>query len=409
VIPAPRSGWLGAAHEHVRYERGAWPLWRLDRNVRYLMKSLVHRRTPWTEADRAELAAARAFLDGGTWRSSRPARLRIALAGDLMWIRSNWVDAIAPSLRARIAAADLAIANLETPIVPERRVPRLVYETLHYNAPPELLDPWRAAPHAFVSLCNNHALDQGADGLARTHAVVTGLGLAAVGGPDARDAVAARDVNGVRVAAFGTTYGINHLTDAAEAPAGIPVVRFGDPEHEPDWSAIAALVARARAAGPDLVVACAHWGFEYEHWPAAVQRAHAIRLVELGVDVVAGSSPHVLQPVELVSIDGRDAACPMQARRGGPPRFGVVAWSLGNFTTIMPTLACHVGALVELELDDRLAPVAIRAIPTLSRRGLGASVLGAATVPVAELAGREADLARRHAASILGTISEGAP
>ena len=50
------------------------------------------------------------------------------------------------------------------------------------------------------------------------------------------------------------------------------------------------------------------------------------------------------------------------------PCFGVIAWSLGKFTTIMPTLACHVGALVELDLDERLDPIAIRAIPTLSRR-----------------------------------------
>jgi poly-gamma-glutamate synthesis protein (capsule biosynthesis protein) len=404
VIPAPRSSWLGAFHEHIRYERGAWPLWRLDRNVRYLVKSFVHRRTPWTEEDRQHLAAARAYMDAGTWRSRGARRLRLSVAGDLMWIRDNWRDAIAPSLRARIASADLAIANLETPIVPERRVPRLVYETLHYNASPELLDPWRAPPHAIISLCNNHALDQGEDGLRRTREVVTGFGLAAVGGADVADAIAARHVAGVRVAAIGTTYGINHATTA---PAGIPVVRFGDPEHEPDWTAIAALIARARAAGPDLVISCAHWGFEYEHWPAATQRAHAIKLVELGVDVIAGSSPHVLQPIELVSIDGRDAACPMQARRGGRPRFGVIAWSLGNFTTIMPTLACHVGALVELVLDDALDPIAIRAIPTLSRRGLGASVIGGATLPVSEHAGHEAELARRHATAILGTISEG--
>ncbi|MEO7733922.1 MAG: CapA family protein, partial [Kofleriaceae bacterium] len=198
MIPAPRSGWLGGLHEHVRYERGAWPLWRLDRNVRYLMKSLVHRRTPWTEGDRDALAAARAYLDGGAWRSRGPRRLRLALAGDLMWIRDNWGEAIAPSLRARIAAADLAIVNLETPIVPERPVPRLVYETLHYNAPPALLAPWCAARHAMVSLCNNHALDQGAAGLRRTRAVVTGLGLAAVGGPDAGDAIAALAIDGVR-------------------------------------------------------------------------------------------------------------------------------------------------------------------------------------------------------------------
>ncbi len=101
-----------------------------------------------------------------------------------MWIRSGFRDALAPALRARIAAADLALVNLETPMVPERPVPRLVYETLHYNSPPEYLDAWRGARACAVSLCNNHALDQGHDGLRRTRDVIEGLGLEAIGGVD---------------------------------------------------------------------------------------------------------------------------------------------------------------------------------------------------------------------------------
>jgi len=104
----------------------------------------------------------------------------------------------------------------------------------------------------------------------------------------------------------------------------------GAPEH-----ARAGALLEHLAAGPDLVVLCAHWGFEYEHWPARTQRAHALKLVELGVDIIVGSSPHVLQPVELVAIDGADPSCPLQAHRGGRPRFAVIAWSLGNFVSDM--------------------------------------------------------------------------
>lgn len=404
MIPAPRSGFLGPLHERVRYEDGRWPLWRWDRNLRYLLKSLVHRRTPWTDDDRDALARGRAYLEAGTWRSPRPTALRLALAGDLMWIRDGWADAIAPALVERLARVDLAIANLETPIVPERRVPRLVYETLHYNAPPAFLDPWTRAPAAALSLCNNHALDQGEAGLARTRAVVGERGLHPIGGVRPDDAIAAVAVGGRRIGLTAITYGINHA--GAGAAAGVPIERFGDPAHRPDWERVGALIAAARARGPDLVVLCAHWGFEYEHWPAAAQRAHALRLIELGVDVIAGSSPHVLQPIELVSIDGADPACPLQVRRGGRPRTGVIAWSLGNFTTIMPTLPCHVGALIELDLDDALAPTGLRAIPTVARRGLGAGWLGAATVPADALATDEGRAARRHATAILGRIAE---
>jgi hypothetical protein len=383
----------------IRYENGRWPLWRWDLNLRYLAKSVLHRRAPWTEEDAVHAARARAYLASGAWRRPVSGARRIVAGGDLMWLRSGWADALAPALRARVAAADLAIVNLETPMVPERRVPRLVVETLHYNSPPAYLDAWRGGAR-LVSLCNNHALDQGPEGLARTREVVAGLGLTPIGGPRAGDELAAAAAGDLAVGALGLTYGINHLE--GPSPAGIPVERFGDPAHEPDWTRLAALVAAARARGPDLVVLAAHWGYEYEFHPTALQRAHALRLVELGVDVIVGSSPHVLQPVEVVSVDGADPACPLQARRGGPPRFGLVAWSLGNLASVMPTLPCRVGALLEIDVGRDAAGTPafadLGAIATFTGRGLGSTWLDAATIPATSAR------ARAHAAAVLGPI-----
>lgn len=402
-IPAPRSPPLGALYEGVRYEDGRWPLWRWDKNLRYIAKSLIHRSTPWTMEDRDHHARARAYLEGGAWRRPIGAPVRLVAGGDLMWIRSGFRDAIAPSLRARIDAADLAIVNLETPIVPETPVPRLVYETLHYNAPPEYLDAWRGARSCAVSICNNHALDQGDRGLHRTREVIAQAGLLPIGGPDAGDEIAAVKAGYLAIGLTAVTYGINHLSGAP--PAGIPIERFGAPDHAPDFDRVAAILREARRAGPDLVVLVAHWGFEYEYWPSAAQRAHAVRLVELGADVIIGSSPHVLQPVEIVSIDGADASCPLEARRGGPPRFGLIAWSLGNLVTIMPTLPCRVGAILEIDLgrDARGVPAfsGLRAIPTVSGRGLGAGWLDAATIPADD----EGDH-RAHARAMLGSLIE---
>jgi poly-gamma-glutamate synthesis protein (capsule biosynthesis protein) len=382
-VPAPRSSPLAALYEGIRYEDGRWPLWRWDRNLRYVVKSVVHRRTPWTMEDREHHARARAYLESGAWSRAVASPVRVIAGGDLMWIRSGFREAMAPPLRARIAAADLAVVNLETPMDPERPVPRLVYETLHYNSPPGYLDAWRSDRPCAVSLCNNHALDQGHDGLRRTRDVVESLGVEALGGVDPGDAISGVRVGDLAVGLTAITYDVNHLVGAP--PAGIPVARFGDPAHEPDWRRIAAQITAAKRAGGDLVILLAHWGFEYEYWPAATQRAHARRLIELGVDVIVGSSPHVLQPVEMVSVDGADPACPLQATRGGAPRFALIAWSLGNLATIMPTLACRTGALLEIDVgrDARGVPAfsAIRAIPTKSGRGLGASWIDGATLP----------------------------
>lgn len=411
MIPRPRPtlGPIGALVERTRYEDGAWPLWRWDRNLPYLAKSLLHRRTPWTDADRDHAARARAYLEGGAWRRPLTTSARVVLGGDLMWIRRGFAHALSPALRAQVQSADLALVNLESPMVPERPVPTYVYETLRYNCPPAYLDAWRGARPAVVSLCNNHALDQGPAGLARTREVVRAMGFAALGGPTAGDETATVTVGDLRVRATGVTYGINGVT--GDGPAGVPVERFGTPHHEPDWTRYADL----RDDPADLRVLSAHWGFEYEYWPGAAQRAHALRLMEMGFDLIVGSSPHVLQPVEVVSFDGADPACPTQVRRGGAPRFGLIVWSLGNLATIMPTLACRVGALVEVELgrDDRGVVTLgdVRATPTVSARGLGATWLDGATLSVDEFEARvlrgEAPAwpCRDHARRTLGRLA----
>lgn len=438
MIPKPRSPFAGRWYEAVRYEDGAWPLYRWDRNVQYLTKSLVHRRTPWTSADRDHAQRARDYLESCVFLGdekpsnskgiSNLSEARLVLGGDLMWVRRGFERALSSGLRARIEAADVAIANLESPVVPELPVPTYTYETLRYNAPPTVLEAWQSPKPRVLSLCNNHALDQGLEGLARTREIVTRHGIHALGGTEEGDEGTSFVARGIRFAALGVTYGINHTPRSKNGllahPAGVPVARFGDPTSTPDF---ARLARQLEALGPaDVRVLVAHWGFEYEYFPSELQREHARALFALGFDVIVGSSPHVLQPVEIVSIDGADPACPMQVVRPAEvsrgPSFGLVAWSLGNLCTIMPTLACRVGALVEL--DVRLGPsgslrfAGLRAIPTVSARGLAGDWLAGATLSldeVEDLTGRGEPCrasrwpCRAHAESVLGTLAQRRP
>jgi len=71
--------------------------------------------------------------------------------------------------------------------------------------------------------------------------------------------------------------------------------------------------ARAKA---DVVVVSLHWGNEYQHLPTKRQRDIARALVAAGCDVILGHHPHVLQPAEVLEVEGRKA---------------LVAYSLGNF------------------------------------------------------------------------------
>lgn len=418
MIPPPRR----EPFEAIRYEEGAWPLTRWDKNLRYIGKSLVHKRTPWTVADRLHAERARAYLEGRRWQRERRAGdrvLRCVLGGDLMWVRRGFGRVFSPGARGLLARADLRIVNLETPIVPERPVPTYTYETLHYNAPPEYLEALEGPGVSLVSLCNNHALDQGLEGLARTREVVARRGMVPLGGPSRGDELARVDVPAgagappLSLEATAVTYGINHAS--GPGPGGVPVSRIGGARADgARWA------PRWPTASADLRVLVPHWGYEYEYFTTEAQRQDALELVRGGCDLVVGSSPHVLQPIELVSIDGADPDCPLQVVRGGPPRFGLIAWSLGNLATIMPTLACRVGALVEVDflVREGLAPSpsAVRIHPTFSARGLHDLAFGlrlgldGATHLLAELElahprARVFRRARAHAESILGRLA----
>ena len=388
-----REGWWSRWATGARYEVARWPLWRWDQNVRYLTKSFLHRPDPATPEDAAYWAAQRAWQARRMVKTTTATRdaWHLSAAGDLMWLRDGYESFLSPELARRMGRADLLVANLETPVDPQRPVKRWVYETLHYNAPPAYLDALAAAragrPTA-LSVCNNHALDQGLDGLSATRQQVEARGIACVGGPQAGDAVTHLRAGELSIAIVGLTFGVNGVAPGAPLPAGIPCAQFGDPRADRGWDRIAALLAQARAHDPDLLIVAPHWGYEYEYWPDAAMRADAHTLMSLGSDVILGTSPHVLQPVEVVSIDGWDATCPAQVTRGGPPRGGVIAYSLGNLATIMPTLPCTVGALLHgwWRRDARgiAQPVALAADPTLTGRAFGARWLDARTITLDE-------------------------
>jgi hypothetical protein len=370
---------LESLYAPLRYEDGAWSLLRVDKGLRYGLKSLLHRTRPATRADADYYANSARYLRersrqhaGHTHR-----RLRFGSVGDLMWLPGQWDAALSPQLRSKLRDFDLRFANLETPVDDTKPVPRLTYAL--FNAPPHYLDPWLEAKTSVLSLCNNHVLDQGLEGLSRTRSLIERSGTAlAVGGPQPGDAVRVFEHGGLTIAAVGTTYGINpwgHGLRPEQYPAGIPRHAFGNPRQPTDWRAVEALLDDAKAAKPDLVVFMPHWGFEFEYYPEAPQRRDAHRLVAMGVDVILGSSPHVVQPIEVVSVNGWDERCPVQLERPGAPRPAVIAYSQGNFTSSMPSLACNVGLVLDVTLSfatsgamqlDRLAWFA-----TLSkRRGL---------------------------------------
>ena len=206
--------------------------------------------------------------------------------------------------RGLIAAADVAFANLESPISgrgTEKPLP------IAFNAPPEAALGLGSAGFDVVSLANNHALDFGPVALNDSRAHLRAQGIEAVGVGRAE-----QEQTPVIVDARGVTVGFLAYCDPRSAGG----CSFLDGPHpERPYRALRATVERdVRALRPrvDVLVVSLHWGTEERTDPDLRQVELGRWLVDLGVDVVAGHHPHAQQPVERY---GR----------------GVILYSMGNF------------------------------------------------------------------------------
>ena len=250
-------------------------------------------------------------------------------------------DSLFAQVKPLLRGADVAFANLETPVAPQANRGT---KPFIFNAPVELLPALREAGFSLLSFANNHAYDQGVAGVLETVANLKSAGLSEVGaGATAAEALTPLilERHGVRVGFLGGTTRFNQNLNSADPKRPYVVEAASD--------ALAVAIA-ALAKTVDAVVVSVHWGNEYEGEPAQEQVDLARRLVEAGALVVLGSHPHVLQRIELLPTpDGRVA---------------LVAYSLGNFVSNQsrdysdgpappPAGDPRDGALLELTLRKR--------------------------------------------------------
>jgi len=261
--------------------------------------------------------------------AARQPTVRLVFGGDAMLGRGVEPAAAArpgslfAGVRRQVAAADLAIANLESPLTSRPHDPARGPNAL--EAPPQSARLLRAAGFDALALANNHAGDAGPSTVADSlHALAEARLLAVGAGRAGRaGAPAVVRVRGVRVAllAFDAT-GIGPPAEA-ETPG---VARWSEARAR-------AAVRRARSEA-DVVAVGVHGGAEYLTGTDPQTMRIARELVGAGADIVWGTGPHVVQPVHV--LDGP----------GG--RSAIVATSLGNLLFDQHVPGTRRGALLEV-------------------------------------------------------------
>lgn len=206
--------------------------------------------------------------------------------------------------------ADLAFINQET-ILGGSSLNISGYPT--FNSPSDVAEDLRQAGFDIVNTASNHSLDRFQEGIDRSHDVWKGMeGMIAAGtyvSKEDRDTIRTIKRKGITFSFLAYTYGTNGIA----APHDYSVAYFDEEQIKKD-------VAKAKKLS-DVVIVSAHWGDENSLVPNDFQKRYAQLFADLGVDVVIGTHPHVIQPVEYV-----------ERKDGG--RMPVI-YSLGNFMSGM--------------------------------------------------------------------------
>ena len=243
-----------------------------------------------------------------------------------------------------IEQADYAVVNLETTFAggPD-------YSGFPaFNTPDALGDALKDTGFDLVSTANNHCLDRGYDGMVRTLDVLDNLGLAHVGTyrsaeeRAAQNGVHVADVGGIKVAFLSYTYGTNGIPVSKSHPDTVNILHtdYMSDAQVLDTARIADDLAAAEALSPDLIAVIVHWGVEYQTTQNEHQEEIADFLFDHGADVILGSHPHVLQPMETRTLTDRD----------GTTHTGFVCWSLGNFISSQNDEYTDTTVVLNLEL-----------------------------------------------------------
>lgn len=229
-------------------------------------------------------------------------------------------------LEGDIYNADFAVVNLEVPLGGK---PYSGYPC--FSAPDDFAKELVNVGFDLFCTANNHVLDRGDKGAKRTVRKLAEYGVPSIGSyldAEHRDMQLPyiHNVDGFKIGLLNYTYGTNGLTIKGDL-----VVDYIDRE------VMANDIADCREAGAELVVVSLHWGVEYQTLPNREQRELADFLIDCGVDMIIGSHPHVVQPMEIVRSEKFDKDV-------------LVVYSLGNFISNQTDLLSRGGAMVKVEI-----------------------------------------------------------
>lgn len=278
----------------------------------------------------------------------------ISAVGDIMCYENQMVAAqkedgsydFAPAFAAikpYLEGANLTVGNLELNFCGAEAG----YEGFpRFKAPESLATALKNAGFDLLQTANTYSIQNGINGLNSTIAHLTAQGLDHLGTyhtPEAKadhQGVIIKNVNGIRIAFFAYTKGMNNMSLPEDYTHSVDVLYtdYSSNYSEINTDALLRSIKAAKDSKADVIVAMLHWGNEYELEPTQSQNEIADFLFSNGVDVILGSHSHEVGPMEMrtVTVDGREKNV-------------FLAYSLGNFFSSMTEGSSQASVILNLE------------------------------------------------------------
>lgn len=290
----------------------------------------------------------------------QPTTIHMSVIGDIMSHSTNFKNAYDSSnktydfsntftnISSYIQDADIAVGNLETTFAGSSKG-YSGYPT--FNTPEALGKNLKDLGIDVLSTANNHCMDKSYSGLVSTLDFLDKFGISHTGtyrSSEDQNTILIKDVNGIKIAFLAFTYGTNGITIPSDKLYAVNLI---------DKELIKNQIELAKKQEVDLICVNMHWGVEYKLTQNKTQEDLANFLFENGVDLILGSHPHVLEPMEKRTVTLED----------GSTKDGFVIYSLGNFMSGQIYANTKSSVILDIQItkssDDKISIDSVNYVP----------------------------------------------
>jgi poly-gamma-glutamate capsule biosynthesis protein CapA/YwtB (metallophosphatase superfamily) len=235
-------------------------------------------------------------------------------------------DTVFSFIKPIISEADISIANFEVTLAGP---PYMGYP--QFSSPAALATACKNAGIDYLVSANNHAADRGKKGIISTITKLDSIGIPHTG--TFVDSISRENLTPMMIRKAGLSIALLNYTFSTNGiivPKPV-IVNMLDKE------LITKDVKKAKGKKPDFIILFLHWGTEYDTIPSKTQQYLASYFQSIGIDMVIGSHPHVLQKM-------------IMAKDSTVEKNDVVVYSLGNFISNQRKPKTDGGSMVKVDL-----------------------------------------------------------